>query len=73
MTSPLKVACIIPTYNGRHELERLLDSLGRQSAEFDTFIVDSSSRDGTFELAGSRCKNSCAASALTRTNFVIRA
>lgn len=57
MTSPLKVACIIPTYNGRHELERLLDSLGRQSAEFDTFIVDSSSRDGTFELAGSRCKN----------------
>ena len=57
MTPHLKVACIIPTYNGRQELERLLDSLARQQAEFDTFIVDSSSRDGTWELAQTRCKN----------------
>lgn len=57
MTSLLKVACIIPTYNGRHDLERLLDSLAQQTAVFDTFIVDSSSRDGTWELAQTRCKN----------------
>ena len=24
MTEPLTIACIIPTYNGRQELERLL-------------------------------------------------
>ena len=57
MNLPLRVACIIPTYNGRQELERLLDSLARQNAEFDTLIVDSSSRDGTFELAQARCPN----------------
>lgn len=50
----LRVACIVPTYNGRKELERLLDSLERQSANFDLFIVDSSSQDGTAELARAR-------------------
>ncbi|WP_017906709.1 glycosyltransferase family 2 protein [Pseudomonas asplenii] len=55
--STLKVACVIPTYNGRRDLERLLDSLERQTAVFDTLIVDSSSSDGTFELAESRCPN----------------
>lgn len=50
----LRVACIIPTYNGRADLERLLDSLGRQSATFDLFVVDSSSSDGTLELANTR-------------------
>ncbi|WP_419736632.1 glycosyltransferase [Pseudomonas sp. COR18] len=56
MSTP-KVACVIPTYNGRRDLERLLDSLDRQTAVFDTLIVDSSSSDGTFELAESRCPN----------------
>lgn len=53
----LSVACVIPTYNGRKDLERLLDSLVLQSASFDTLIVDSSSSDGTLELARSRCAN----------------
>lgn len=52
-----KVACIIPTYNGKYDLLRLLDSLQEQSALFELFIVDSSSRDGTAELAHSRCRN----------------
>ncbi|WP_296181702.1 glycosyltransferase [Pseudomonas sp. UBA1879] len=52
---PLRVACVIPTYNGRRELERLLDSLAAQTATFDTLIVDSSSTDGTWELARARC------------------
>lgn len=56
MLSP-KIACIIPTYNGKEELERLLDSLNRQTAIFDLFIVDSSSKDGTAELAHSRVEN----------------
>lgn len=51
----LRVACVIPTYNGRRELERLLDSLWAQTAAFDTLIVDSSSTDGTWELARARC------------------
>ncbi|WP_454254276.1 glycosyltransferase family 2 protein [Pseudomonas sp. Marseille-Q8238] len=47
----LRVACIVPTYNGRADLQRLLDSLERQTSSFDLFIVDSSSHDGTAELA----------------------
>ncbi|MDF2643739.1 MAG: glycosyl transferase family protein, partial [Pseudomonas sp.] len=50
----LRVACVIPTYNGRQDLERLLDSLTTQTARFDTLIVDSSSSDGTLELARAR-------------------
>lgn len=46
-----KIACIIPTYCGRDLLARLLDSLVHQSITFDTYIVDSSSEDGTLELA----------------------
>lgn len=53
----LRVACVIPTYNGRRDLERLLDSLLHQNAVFDTLIVDSSSTDGTGELAQARCAN----------------
>lgn len=55
--SSIRVACIIPTYNGRDDLARLLDSLDKQSAKFDLYIVDSSSQDGTHELALSRVKN----------------
>lgn len=51
------IACIIPTYNGKAELARLLDSLQSQTAQFDTFIVDSSSKDGTQELARARVGN----------------
>lgn len=52
-----KVACIVPTYNGKQDLQRLLDSLDKQTAAFDLFIVDSSSSDGTAELAQSCCNN----------------
>lgn len=52
-----RIACIVPTYNGRKDLARLLDSLAGQTAEFDTFIVDSSSKDGTLELARERVSN----------------
>lgn len=50
----MRIACIIPSYNGKAELERLLNSLQRQTCQFDTFIVDSSSNDGTQELAKER-------------------
>lgn len=50
----MRIACIIPTYNGKVELARLLDSLQSQTAQFDTFIVDSSSKDGTLEMAKER-------------------
>lgn len=50
----LRVACVIPTYNGKGDLERLLDSLNEQTAAFDLLVVDSSSSDGTTELAEER-------------------
>ena len=53
----VKVSCIIPTYNGKQDLLRLLDSLDKQTFSFDLYIVDSSSSDGTAELAQSRCNN----------------
>jgi len=53
----LKVACVIPTFNGKNDLQRLLDSLQKQTEIFELFIVDSSSSDGTAELARSRCSN----------------
>ena len=53
----IRVACIIPTYNGKSVLGRLLDSLQIQTAQFDTFIVDSTSIDGTLNLARSRVEH----------------
>lgn len=46
-----KVACIVPTYNGRNDLLRLIQSLTTQSVKFDLIVVDSSSRDGSAEVA----------------------
>lgn len=56
-TLQLRIACIVPTYNGRNDLVRLLDSLEQQTAQFDLFVVDSSSKDGTQELAKARVRN----------------
>ena len=53
----MRIACLIPTYNARADLFRLLDSLERQTACFDTFIIDSNSMDGTQELAWGRVGN----------------
>ncbi len=53
-SDPLRVACVVPTYNGKWDLERLLDSLKVQTVSFDLLLVDSSSSDGTQELAKSR-------------------
>lgn len=50
----MRVACIIPTYNGVLDLDRLLNSLQLQVALFEVFIVDSSSTDGTQDLAVQR-------------------
>ena len=46
----MRVACIIPTYNGRADLARLVASLKMQTAAHDLIIVDSSSSDGTDEV-----------------------
>lgn len=56
LTTP-SIACIIPTYNGRDDLDRLLGSLQKQSAKFDLHIIDSSSTDGTYDLAVEHCKH----------------
>lgn len=48
------VACIIPTYNGKNDVARLLDSIEDQTLSVDIFVVDSSSSDGTKELLESR-------------------
>lgn len=54
MRDELRVACVVPTYNGKKDLERLLDSLKIQIVDFDLLVVDSSSSDGTTELAKER-------------------
>ena len=54
----MKVACIVPTYNNKYDLERLLDSLEDQTATFDLLIVDSSSNDGTQEAGKARAYKS---------------
>lgn len=42
---------IIPTFNARDELQRSLDSMGAQSdADFEIWVVDGASTDGTREL-----------------------
>lgn len=53
----LNVACILPTYNGRFELQRLLQSLEQQTKKFTLNIIDSSSTDGTNEIAREHCDN----------------
>jgi rhamnosyltransferase len=53
----MRIACIIPTYNGRAELVRLLDSMSTQAVKCDIFIVDSGSNDGTLEIARARVAN----------------
>lgn len=53
----IRIACIVPTFNGRDEFLRLLNSLDKQTVPFDLFVVDSSSSDGTAELARSRCSS----------------
>ena len=50
-------ALIVPTYNGKEDLSRLLKSLECQTLKFDLFIVDSSSSDGTIEIAKSTTNN----------------
>lgn len=49
-----RIVCIIPTYNGKHDLTRLLDSIEKQSQLVDILIIDSSSKDGTQEIAHER-------------------
>lgn len=50
----MRIACIVPTYNNRHDLQRLLASLDIQTLAHDLVIVDSSSDDGTAELGQAR-------------------
>lgn len=47
----MRIACVIPTYNGKTELSRLLDSIRIQTVHADILIIDSSSTDGTQSLA----------------------
>lgn len=51
------VTCIVPTYNGRSEFLRLAESLKNQDIKFNLLVVDSSSVDGTAELAGKYTSN----------------
>jgi rhamnosyltransferase len=53
----MKIACIIPTYNGRDELARLLPSIDKQTLQLTLLIVDSSSQDGTQEFVRTYTQN----------------
>ena len=48
----ITVSIIIPTYNRREELEKLLHSLNRQtlsSSSYEIIVIDDGSKDGTGE------------------------
>ena len=47
----MRVACIVPTFNGKKEFLRLYETLKFQNAKFDLVVIDSSSTDGTHEEA----------------------
>jgi GT2 family glycosyltransferase len=50
--NPINISVIIPTYNRKTELEKLLYSLNRQtlpSSQFEIIVVDDGSTDGTEE------------------------
>jgi rhamnosyltransferase len=47
----MKLSVIIPTYNAKEELSQLLLRLEEQTISFELIIIDSSSTDGTTELA----------------------
>lgn len=51
---PELVSVVIPTYNGRADLEKSLPALFSQEVEFpfEVICIDSSSADGTWELLG---------------------
>lgn len=54
-----KIACVIVTYNRKELLTKCLDSLLNQSINnFDIFIIDNNSTDGTKEYIESYLKNS---------------
>jgi rhamnosyltransferase len=52
----ISIACIIPTYNDHSSLSKLLDSIDIQVLDFDLFIIDSGSTDGSEILAKNRAK-----------------
>jgi glycosyltransferase involved in cell wall biosynthesis len=50
--NPIKISVILPTYNRKTELEKLLYSLNKQtlpSSQFEIIVVDDGSTDGTEE------------------------
>jgi rhamnosyltransferase len=47
----MRIACIVPTYNGESELARLLTSLKDQTVAYDLYVVDSGSLDRTRSVA----------------------
>jgi rhamnosyltransferase len=53
----LKIACIVPSYNGGLNLGYLIRSLENQDAFFDLYFVDSSSVDGSYGLLKSNGMN----------------
>ena len=68
----VKLACIIPTYNAGADLPRLLDSLAAQTLNediqvCDVWVVDSSSNDGSAELAAQR---GCQVTRIAKQDFI---
>lgn len=50
MPAPANLCVIVPSYEGRHHLERLLPSLREQTVPHEVIVVDNASTDGTCEF-----------------------
>jgi len=55
--SAMFVSLIIPTYNAKKYLPKLLESLEKQTIEFELIIIDSSSTDNTLQIVKSYTDN----------------
>ena len=55
LKSPL-VSVILPVYNGVNKINRAIDSVLRQSVDFELIVIDDGSNDNSVEVVGSYAK-----------------
>src|SRR5688572_11383514 len=54
MTGPARAVVLVPTYDERDNLDRILDAVLAQPGDFHVCVIDDASPDGTGELAQRR-------------------
>ena len=63
----MKTTVVIPTYNEKDNISKLLDSLVSLYPDFDIYIIDDNSPDGTSEIVKQRGKQNSKIHLISRT------